>query len=327
MRWGIIGPGNIANAFAEDLKFVKEGEPVIVSVLSDKEESAREFADRFSISHFSNEFSGFLDKKLLDAVYIATPHTLHFEYAMECLKAGIPVLCEKPMGINAQQVRALAEASAVHKTFLMEGMWVRFLPSIQVLMDIITKGFAGNIISVKASLSYKAPSDPESRYFNPLLGGGSLLDLGIYPVFLALLLLGKPEGIEATGKLSDKGIDETCSMLFKYPGGQYASLESSIITQTETSAEIAGERGAIKILAPWAEKPESIELDIYNSRHISYPCKWEGRGFQFEVDEVYRCLSKNRRSSLDFNDRFSLDIAEVMDEVRQQLGVKYHVYE
>lgn len=326
MRWGIIGPGNIAREFTQDLKWVTQGSPSVVVVLSDKSESAQAFAEEFNVPHAFTDVADFIAIKP-DVAYIATPHTLHHEYALQCLQNGIAVLCEKPLAINAKQVKELVDASVSNNAFLMEGMWIRFLPSIQRLITIIQKGYAGKVLSVKASMSYKAPEDPSSRYFDPVLGGGSLLDLGIYPVFLAMLMLGKPDAIEAVGRISETGIDETCSMLFKYSNGSYANLESSIVTQTELSAEVAGERGVIKILPPWNEKPTSIELDIYNSRHISYPCEWEGRGFQYEADEVYRCMKKGLNYSPDFSHQFSIDIVEAMDEVRRQLGVRYHVYE
>lgn len=326
MRWGIIGPGNIARDFTHDLHLVSEGRPSVTVVLSDKEKSVQAFAEEFNVPHAFTNISDFIATRP-DVVYIATPHTSHHQYALQCLQNGIAVLCEKPLAINAKQVRELVDASAANNAFLMEGMWIRFLPSIQKVLDVVTKGYPGKILSVKASMSYKAPEDPSSRYFDPVLGGGSLLDLGIYPVFLAMLLLGKPASIEATGRVSEAGIDETCSMLFKYEDGAYANLESSIVTQSELSAEIAGERGAIKIMPPWNEKPQSIELDVYNSRHVSYPCEWEGRGFQYEADEVYRCMKKGLTYSPDFNHQFSIDIVEAMDEVRRQLGVKYHVHE
>lgn len=326
MRWGIIGPGNIAKEFTQDLSLVTEGRPSVTAVLSDKEKSAEAFAEAFNAPHAFTSIADFIAINP-DVAYIATPHTSHHEYALQCLQNGIAVLCEKPLAINARQVRELVEASAANNTFLMEGMWIRFLPSIEKVLQIVTKGDAGKILSVKASMSYKAPEDPSSRYFDPALGGGSLLDLGIYPVFLAMLMLGKPAAIEATGRVSEAGVDETCSMLFKYDDGAYANLESSIVTQSELSAEIAGERGVIKIMPPWNEKPQSIELDVYNSKHTSFPCEWEGRGFQYEANEVYRCMKEGLTYSPLFSHQFSIDIVEAMDEVRRQLGVKYDVYE
>jgi predicted dehydrogenase len=325
-RWGIIGPGNIAHDFVNDLAFV-ETQQVRQAVLGRTEENTRKFAQNNNIPQVFTDIDEFIKSAKIDAVYIATPHTLHYEQALACLEKRIPVLCEKPMTINAEKAQELIDVAAANNTFLMEGMWVRFLPSICQVIDMIKKGTIGNIISVKASMSYKAPRDRESRYFNPELGGGSLLDLGIYPVFLALQLLGKPNAIKAVGKLSGEEIDEACSVLFHYKNGQYAVLESSLVTQTESVAEIMGDRGVIKILNPWNEKPEGIQLDLFEAGKIIYPCKWDGKGFQFEVEEMLACIKNNKISSDRLSHQFSLTMIKIMDEIRQQIHVKYDMYE
>jgi predicted dehydrogenase len=325
-NWGIIGPGSIAKDFADDLKFVNSPQR-ITAVLSHHEESAREFAEQFDIPAYYTDIDQFLANRNFDAVYIATPHTLHFEQTLACLNHQVPVLCEKPLVINAEQVRTLIEASERNKTFLLEGMWIRFLPSINKVLDLIGSGEIGTVSSIKASMSYKAPQDQSNRYFNPELGGGSLLDLGIYPVFLSHLLLGKPSSIKCSAKLSDLGIDESCAMLFEYEGGKYALLESSIITQMELSAEIAGNKGTIKIQSPWNERPASIDVKTHEGGEKSYFCEWQGRGFQYEVEEVVRSISKNEIYSNLYCHHFSLDIMETLDEIRRQVHVSYESFE
>jgi predicted dehydrogenase len=325
-KWGIIGPGNIARDFVEDFKLVSTPQKVN-SVLSHKEESAKAFAEENGISQYYTDLNLFLKNKNFDAVYIASPHTSHFEQAIACLNYKVPVLCEKPMVINSEQMIALKTASENNKTFLLEGMWIRFLPSIRKVLDIIASEEIGEIDSVKASLGFKAPEDGNNRYFNPELGGGSLLDLGIYPVFLAHLILGKPGLIKAVGKLSDKGIDETCAILFQYEDGKHAMLESSIITQTELSAEIAGSKGVIKILSPWNEKPGGIKVSRYDGSENEYKCEWEGRGFQFEIEEVISALNNNQIYSKLYSHQFSLNIMNTIDEVRRQIDVKYESFE
>ena len=325
-NWGIIGPGSIARDFTDDLKFVKTPQKV-TAVLSHHEESAKEFAIEHNISDYYTDIDKFLGNKNFDAVYIASPHTFHHEQTLVCLNHHVPVLCEKPLVINATQARAIIDASEKNNTFLLEGMWIRFLPSIKKVLEIIESDEIGKVKSVKASLSFKAPADDENRYFNPELGGGSLLDLGIYPVFLAHLILGKPRSIKAFGKLTDKGIDETCAVLFQYKDGSHAMLESSIVTQTELSAEIAGDKGVIKILSPWNEKPGSIRITNYDKTEKEYPCEWEGRGFQYEVEEVISCIDKKQIYSNLYCHHFSLDILETMDEIRKQIHVKYDSFE
>ncbi|MGZ5220659.1 MAG: Gfo/Idh/MocA family protein [Chitinophagaceae bacterium] len=325
-NWGIIGPGNIAHDFARDLRLI----PVlqrITAVVGQNTDSTVEFAREFNVPETYTDFDDFLKNKSMDAVYIATPHPQHFEQALACLQQNIPVLCEKPMTINADQCGELIAAARKHKTFLMEGMWIRFLPSIQQVLSIIQQGKIGNVVSVKASMCYKAPYDPDSRYFDPALGGGSLLDLGIYPVFLACLLMGKPDTIKAVATLSKEGVDEACSVLFHYKTGQHAILESSLVAQTDMPAEITGEKGVIKILDPWFEKASGIELNEYNEGKIIYPCNWQGHGLQYEAIEVLNCIQQNKIESDMISHAFSLETIQIMDKIRSQINVTYDLYE
>jgi predicted dehydrogenase len=206
-------------------------------------------------------------------------------------------------------------------------MWIRFLPPLQQLISLVTGNEIGNIISVKASIGYKAPDDPESRYFDPELGGGSLLDLGIYPIFLASILLGKPQTVKAVATLTDQNVDEACSVLLHYAGGQHATLESSLATQTDLPAEIAGEKGTIKILHPWFEKSKGLEVQLYEKEKKVYPCEWNGHGLQFEILEVLNCLGKGKIESDLMPHDLSLILVEIMDEIRLQVNVKYDKFE
>lgn len=325
-NWGIIGPGNIAHDFARDLRLV----PVlqrVVAVMGNHNQSTNEFAREFNVPATYTDINAFVKDKNIDAVYIASPHPQHYEQAMACLSNNKAVLCEKPMTINADKSRQLIAAAQQHKTFLMEGMWIRFLPSIQQVVSLVSQNRIGNIVSVKASISYKAPDDSNNRYFDPAKGGGSLLDLGIYPVFLASLLLGRPHSIKATAILSDEGVDKACSMRFQYNSGQEAILESSLLTQSELPAEIIGDKGTIKILHPWFEKSKGIELKVDGEQSIIYPGIWEGHGLHYEVREVLNCIQQNRIESDNMSHAFSLDMIEVMDEIRQQVHVTYDMYE
>ena len=326
-RWGIIGPGSIANDFIKDLKRVEGRQHEVTAILGHGREKAEAFAAEFSIPAIFYEIEEFVRRPDFDAVYIATPHTLHYEQTVACLNAGIPVLCEKPVTINLEQLETLIQLAREKNTLLLEGMWIRFLPSIRQVLEIIAGDEIGQVISVQANMSYKAPKDDNSRYFNPELGGGSLLDLGVYPVFLAHLILGKPPVIKAIGKLTDKGIDESCSALFQYPDGQYAILESSLVTQTDLVAEIYGHKGVIRVLAPWNEKPAGIEVAVYNGKKTTYPCQLYGRGFQFEVMDVLKCLVQQRISSPLMEHQLSLDMMTSMDEIKKQINVKYDSYE
>lgn len=321
-RWGIIGPGSIARTFARDLSLIARPQE-IVAVLGHSEDSTREFAEEFGVRHFSTDPSHWLDKVQPDVVYIATPHPDHFQQALDCLERKIPVLCEKPMTVNADQCRQLIETSIANDTFLMEGMWIRFLPSIRMVLDLINDGIVGKVLSIKAATTFKAPPDDSSRYFDREKGGGSLLDLGIYPVYLSLLLLGKPKSIKAFAKLSENNVDENCSMLFQYKSGAYAMLESSLISSSDAPAEIICERGSIKIYHPWFERAKGIEINVEGEGKIIYPCTWEGHGMQFETTEVLQCLEGRKVESPMHSHQVSLDLISILDEVRRQIRVVY----
>lgn len=326
IKWGIIGPGAIAETFVRDLSFTKKNHQVI-AVLGRTQESANKFIAKFDIPHGYSGIKEFITDGKPDIVYIATPHPLHFESALICLRNKIPVLCEKPLCINEEQCRTLIDASRSNDVFLMEAMWIRFLPSIQHLLNFINKGTIGDVLIVQASMHYKAPYDPDSRYFDRSLGGGSLLDLGIYPVFLANLLLGKPEIIKAVTTLTEDKIDSISSVVFKYANGSQAILESSLVINNDEAAVIHGSKGTIKIMHPWFEKSPGLEIHEENKGVKIYPTKWEGHGLQFEVEEVIRCLENKKIESELMPHSLSLEIIKALDEVRRQNSIKYEAFE
>ena len=326
LRWGIIGPGNIAHDFAKDLALVRPLQQ-ITAVLGHHAETTKKFCEAFAVPASFTSIDEFIAHAGVDIVYIATPHPMHFDQAMACLEKGIHVLCEKPITINAEQCAKLVEASRANSAFLMEAMWIRFLPGIRKVVSLIKEGTIGELVSVKASMGYKAPKDDDNRYFNPALGGGSLLDLGIYPVFLTQLLLGKPATVQAAGRLSNKGVDETCAMVCSYTAGQYALLDSSIVSQTEQPAIIAGEKGVIKLLNPWFEKSVGVELQLYGKEKIFFPTEWEGHGLQYEIEEVVACVSNKKIESDLLPHAFSQQVMETLDDIREQLHVTYEMYE
>lgn len=321
--WGIIGPGNIATTFADDLELIKTARHRISAVLSHSLEKAAAFAHQEDAPQYFEDIDAFLAQGKMDAVYIATPHPLHYEESIRCLQHRLPVLCEKPMAMNHLQVQQMVDTATHYRSFLMEGMWIRFLPSIQKILSLIESNAIGQVLSIKADMSYKAPYDPESRYFNPSKGGGSLLDLGIYPVFLAHLLLGKPTGIKAVALLSDQWIDKACAAVLEYANKGYALAESSLVTQTERTATIYGETGRLYIATPWNEKPASIVHTPYEGREVSFPCEWEGHGLQFEAEEVYHCIKQGKLYSEHYCHQFSLDLVATLDAIRQQTRIKY----
>lgn len=325
-NWGIIGPGSIAHDFANDIKLVSAPQK-ITAVLSHREESANAFADEFAIAGRYITIDDFVKKSKVDIVYIATPHPFHYEQIKACLNNQIAVLCEKPIVINHDQFEELKQLSKEKNTFLMEGMWIRFLPSFQKLLQVIDDKKVGDISSVKASMYYKAPCDENSRYYDPEKGGGSLLDLGVYCVFLSTLIFGFPQKIKAVGSLTDKAIDEACAALLSYTHGRYAILESSLLIKKNMAAEIYGTRGIIRILDPWFEKSPAIEIEQDNGEKETIPLSWEGHGLQFEIEEAINCISSQKIESDLMPAKFSGDVLKIMDEIRRQLNINYDEFE
>jgi predicted dehydrogenase len=319
-NWGILGPGKIAHKFAQDIARIKYAR--VHAVASRSEERARQFAAEYGASHHYGSYEGLLECPDLDIVYIASPHTGHHEHSLLCLQAGIPVLCEKPFALNARQVREMIAAAREHNVFLMEALWTRFLPTTLKALELIREGAIGQPLSVKADFGFKAPFDPEGRLFNPALGGGALLDIGIYPVFLALLILGKPDSIKALAHLGETGVDEECGIIFQYAGGRMAHLHATLRARTKTEAFIYGEEGTIHLHTRWHE-PTSMSLVSHDGRPQHFNFDSTTHGYSYEAEEAMRCLAQGLTESPLLPHRFSLDLIELLDAVRREIGLVY----
>lgn len=321
-RWGILGAGRIAEKFASALNFTKGAE--LHAVASRDGGKAVHFMEKYGATHAYNEYIKMIEDPETDIIYIATPHTFHHEQAILCLEHKKPVLCEKPMALNLEQVSQMINTANSHQTFLMEGMWSRFMPSINKMLDLINEDTIGHVQYVQADFGFQAPFDPEGRLYNLQLGGGSLLDIGIYPIFLTTLLLGEPSRIQSMAKLAVTGADEYCSMQFQYAGGQIANIFSSITVKTSLTAEIAGLKGKINLHCPFYKATElSIELNNGEINHFSFP--HEHNGFEYEIREVMQCLDKGYTECPLMPHDFSVQMARTMDRVREQCGIVYKV--
>ncbi len=319
-NWGIIGLGKIANKFAQDLQGMKSAK--LHAVASRSLNKAKAFGEQYNVEHCYGSYHEMLHCPKLDVVYIATPHIFHSSNAIMCLNAKIPVLCEKPFAMNASEVRRMVAASKNNNTFLMEALWTRFLPTMKKTLSIIEKGTIGELTSIKADFGFKGTVDPETRLFNQNLGGGSLLDVGIYPVFLSLLLLGKPTDIKAVASIGKTNVDESCGMLLKYPDNKMAILHSSIVTKTSTEAYIYGTKGTIRINTRWHE-PTSLTVMVDGKEPKDYFFDFDSNGYRYEAEEVHRCLRAKKLGSELLSHHFSLDLIELLDEIRMVAGIYY----
>lgn len=321
--WGIIGPGAIAGRFVDDFQWVNTHHCFVKAVFSHRKESAEAFAERHPDAKVFTEIEAFVAGAEVQAVYISTPHSSHYEYAAICLAHNIPVLCEKPLTISLPQTQELVRLSRQHHTLLMEGMWVRFLPSFSKLIHLVEQGDIGEVISIKASMSYQAPKDDNNRYYNPELGGGALLDLGIYTLFLSVLCMGRPDQVHAIARRSDKGVDEHSVVLLSRGQRQYALLESSILIKTQNNAIISGCKGTIVIHEPWNEKPKGITIEWNGGRTEDISCEWPGSGFQYETEAFLQLVEEGKVEGERMPHATSLLLAELADIIKNQIGVSY----
>jgi predicted dehydrogenase len=320
INWGIIAPGKIARKFASDMRLVEGAN--LYAVASRDMDRAEDFASEFNADRFFDSYLDLVEDPNVDVIYIASPHSFHFEHSMLCLQNDKHVLCEKPMGMSAQQVERLAKVAAERNLFLMEALWTKFIPSFRECHRLVYGGHIGDVRYIQANFCFKAEYDVTKRLFNKNLGGGSLLDIGIYPVFFALDMAGKPEGILASAVIGKTGVDETCSIIFSYNDkGISANLSSSLLVNTPTEALIAGSKGYIRMHNKWHE-PTSFDVVIDGEKQ-HYSFDEPGFGYQYEIQEVVNCLNRGDRQSVEFPLAKSLRLHETLDSIRQQIGLEY----
>lgn len=319
VRWGIIGLGNIARHFVKDLALVNEAQ--IYAAASRNLEKAKGFAQEYKIPNAYGSYQELLECKEVDVVYIATPHTSHCELSIMAMEHGKHVLCEKPMGVNRAEVEKMIQAAQQNKVFLMEALWSRFNPSILKLKQLVATGEIGPVAYLQADFAFYAlDRDFKGRVLNPELAGGSLLDIGIYPIFLAYFILGKPAQILSTSNFHGNGAEVQTSMIFKYPKAQ-AILYSGFTSRSEMKAEISGEKGTIYLPTRWHEAQAYIVEKKGEKEKISLPTT--GRGYYYEIKEVQDCLAQGKMESEQWSHGNSLDLISLMDTVRKQNGIAF----
>jgi predicted dehydrogenase len=318
-RWGIVGPGRIAAQFADGMQLVPDGR--VVAVASRAAERASAFAARFDVPRAYGAADDLAADPEVDVVYVATPHARHEPDALRFLEAGKHVLCEKPLALNAAQARRMAEAARANGRFLMEAMWSRFLPAYAVLRRLLTEGRVGEPLVVEADFGFRLPVMPEHRLFHRGLGGGALLDLGVYPLQLASLVLGTPDHVVADGVVGTTDVDEHVAAVLHHEGGGLAVVQASIRAPLACTARIAGTDGWIDLPARMHHPQEVFVTGTGGTERID--AAYEGEGLRFQVEEVHRCLAAGRTESALMPLDESIAIAGTMDAIRALLGVVY----
>jgi dihydrodiol dehydrogenase / D-xylose 1-dehydrogenase (NADP) len=320
IKWGILGCGKIASKFAEGLKAIPEAE--LEAVASKTPGKARSFGKKFDVKNIYDNYSDLVNNPSVDVVYIATTHNFHFQNASLCLSNSKPVLCEKPITLNAKQAEELINLAREKKIFLMEAMWTRFLPCILELNELINQGIVGEIQHVTADFGINREFDPKVRAFNPELGGGALLDLGIYTINFARMIYKEPPlKMQSSAFIGTTKIDEKSCYLFEYKNGQTAMLSSSYRLHMTDKAFIFGSKGYLEI--PDFYHPIKIILSLEEKPKKTFRLPYKSTGYNYEAKEVMKCLISGQIESKIMPLDETLEIMKTMDILRSQWNFKY----
>ncbi|HEY8475059.1 MAG TPA: Gfo/Idh/MocA family oxidoreductase [Natronosporangium sp.] len=320
IRWGILATGGIARTFVEDLKRMPDAE--VVAVGSRTQAAADGFAERYGIPRAYGDWAGLAADAEVDVVYVATPHSAHHAAAKLCLTAGKHVLCEKPLTLDRPSSQDLVDTAKAAGLFLMEAMWSRCNPTIRKLTELVADGAIGEVTAVHADFGLPGPFPPGHRMRDPALGGGALLDLGIYPITLAHLVLGRPATIHAWASLTPEGTDQNTGLLFGYDSGALASLTCGFVGATGNVARVTGRAGRIELPAPF-HRPNHLTLHRRGAEPEVIEAPLAGHGYVPEAAEVHRCLRAGLTESPLVPHATSLEIMSIMDDIRARVGVSY----
>jgi predicted dehydrogenase len=320
IRWGILSTGWIAKKFAEGLSVLPDAE--IVAVGSRAQETADAFGDEYGVPHRHASYEALVGDQDVDVIYIGTPHPFHKDNAILSLEAGKAVLLEKPFTINAGEAEEVIALAREKGLFLMEAMWSRYIPIIVKLRELLAEGAIGEVRMLTADLGFRSEFDPKSRLFNLELGGGALLDVGIYPISFASMVLGTPARIASMAHLGQTGVDEQAGIVFGYDGGQLAILHTALQTSTAIEATVMGTKGKIRVHSAWFYGTTlTLSIEGRDDEAISLP--YEGNGYNFEAAEVMRCLREGKLESDVMPLDETLAIMQTLDTIRAQWGFKY----
>jgi predicted dehydrogenase len=320
IKWGILSTGRIAHTFATALQVVPDS--VLYAVGSRNIETALKFASEFSIPKAYGSYEELVNDPEIDIIYIGTPHNLHLENTLLALNHNKHVLCEKPMGVNQREESLMIEKAKEKNLFLMEALWSRFLPNIIKTKELIDSCEIGEVKLLTAFFSIKSDNGPEHRHYNIDLCGGSILDIGIYNIFLSLLLLGEPKKIAAIAGLSNQGGDNSCSYTFQYEKDTLSVMYSSFLANPLIVAEIHGTKGKIVLDHLWF-CPGNVKLIYNDGREMLFEFAVKGNGYEYEVEEAARCMRSGKTQSDLWSWNNSLQLITVMDSIRKECGVVY----
>jgi predicted dehydrogenase len=312
-KWGILAPGKMSAKFTKGLQLLDNVE--LYSVGSRDLERAKDFADEYGFRNHYGSYEEMVSDPALDVVYIASPHSYHHEHTMLCLKHKKAVLCEKAFALNSREVEAMIHEAENQKVFLMEALWPPFQPVYRKAKEILTEGEPGRIIHLNARFSFQAPYSPTDRKFNLDLGGGSLLDIGIYPVIDALYFMGVPSEISAKASFTETGSEDSISVIFRYDDGRMATLYSSFRTAGGIGCDLLCENGNL-FFSRERDMSQRLIVALNSKESKEYSLLPDGMGYQFEAMEVMKCLDEGKLQSNIVPHSFSRDLMNTLDRIR-----------
>lgn len=321
LRWGIISTGGIANQFAEAAARV-EG-TVVQAVGSRTQERADEFAAKHDIPTAHSSYADLASDPDVDAIYVATPHPLHKDNALLALENGKHALVEKPFALNAHQARQMVDTARAKGLFLMEAMWTRFLPTTAKVRELIASGYIGPVRMFTGSLGFRAPYDPQGRLLNLQLGGGALLDVGIYPISYAAMILGThPESVNSEVHIGPTGVDEQFVATMRYSGGRLATVSGALRVTTNRDATIFGEHGRLYVEAPFY-RSEGVHHWVDYDRRETWHLPLGGNGFEYQITEVVQRIAGGHTESEVMPLDDTVAIMALLDQIRAGWGIVY----
>lgn len=319
-RWGILGTGGIAAAFVHDLQLAQGHS--IVAVGSRTLGKAQAFVKEIPDADAHGSYKKLVNAENVDAIYVASPHPMHEVHTLMALNAGKPVLCEKPFAISSKQALSMIDTAKKNDVALLEAMWTRYLPHIQVVREILASGVLGQIQTVQADHGQRLADQNIQRLIDPGLGGGALLDLGIYPVSFTHLILGAPISITARAVMTDIGVDAQTSAILDYANGAQAILNTTMIAQTPCRAVVSGLLGRLEIDRTFYA-PTAMRVVLFDGTVTEYPNTYVGHGLREQAIELARIVRAGLLESPLMPWQESIEVMQTMDEIRKQIGLVY----
>lgn len=319
IKWGILGLGNIANQFAADLLLLQDAE--LTAVASRDLAKANDFAQKYNCPKAYDSYEALFADEEVEIIYIATPHDSHTKLSIKGLENGKHVLCEKPMALSYSDAVRMVEASKKNNKFFMEAFWTRFNPAVQDALKKLNTGLIGDVKYISADFAFRGSETENKRLFDKKLGGGALFDIGVYPLFLSYIVLGKPKEIVAKALKHKNEIDLQTSMILQYEAAQ-SILFASIVSDSEMKAVIAGTKGRIELNAPWFVT-DGYSLFIEGEKEAVFTLPTLGKGYSHEIIECHKCIRNGQIESELWSHQNCLDLSGIVEEIKNQVGLSF----